>query len=259
VSAEADLLGASLAAERGAQVRLSIIVPVYNERAYVARVVEELMALPLDKEVIVVDDGSKDGTGEILASLQREQHPDLRLIFSERNEGKGSALRRGFAAASGEVVVVQDADMEYSPGDLGRMLRVLEERNASVVYGTRFRPRAPRMALANFVANKILAWMATLLFFQRITDEATCYKMFRRDLLARIRLVARSFDFCPEVTAKVKRLGHHIHEVPIRYTARTRREGRKISWRDGFVAAWTLVKYRFAPKRSFLVGREPGR
>jgi len=238
-------------------VLLSIVVPAHNEESCIASVVRRLHGLPIENEIIVVDDGSSDNTPDILRALQQSDYPDLRPVLVEQNEGKGTALRKGFAAARGDVVVVQDADLEYDPDDLVRMLQVMEQQQAQVVYGSRFLTGRPPMAFPNLVANGILAWMATILFLQRITDEATCYKMFRRDVLDRIVLTARSFEFCPEVTAKVRRVGARIVEVPISYNPRSVAQGKKIGWRDGFVAAWTLVKYRFAAKRSFIVRPNP--
>jgi glycosyltransferase involved in cell wall biosynthesis len=187
----------------------------------------------------VVDDGSKDGTREIL-----RQMPGIVYVEHERNQGKGMAIRTGLARATGEVVVIQDADLEYDPGDFRRMLEPIRYGKAAVVYGSRFLKARPRMRFANYVANRLLAWGATLLFGRRITDEATCYKMFRAEVLREMNLQATRFEFCPEVTAKAMRAGHRILEVPISYRARSVAEGKKISWRDGVSAFYTLLKYR---------------
>jgi len=220
--------------------RVSAIIPAYNEEATIAEVIRRLLALGLDLEIIVVDDASTDSTAEIAGSFG----PPVRVLRQERNEGKGSAIRRALPEVTGGIVVIQDADLEYFPEDLPSLLAPFDDPGVQVVYGTRFRPSAPRMRLANRVANRVLALAARVLFRSDITDEATCYKLFRRDVLMGLDLRCRRFEFCPEATAKVLRQGVRIVEVPIRYEPRTVEQGKKITWRDGIEAVWTLVKYR---------------
>ncbi|MBI3945266.1 MAG: glycosyltransferase family 2 protein [Armatimonadetes bacterium] len=223
---------------------LTIIVPAYNERdtilEAIRRVEEADLGPAVTREILVVDDCSRDGTRELLRAV-----PGIRLLEHARNQGKGMAIRTALAEATGEVVVIQDADLEYDPADFRAMLEPIRYGKTAVVYGSRFLKGRPRMRLANYIANRLLAWSATLLFRRRLTDEATCYKMFRTDVLRAMDLRAERFEFCPEVTAKALRAGYRILEVPISYRARSIAEGKKITWRDGLDAFWTLAKYRF--------------
>ena len=227
---------------------LSVLMPVYNEEDTVVRIVREVLALPLDLELIVVDDGSTDRTRARLRALEAAHDPHLKVVYAPQNAGKGAAIRVALSHARGEVVVIQDADCEYDPRDFGPMLAQIE-RGAAVVYGTRLSPEAARlnheMRDKFYLARRLLPWLTNALYGTRITDEATCYKMFRRDVLQSIPLRCERFDFCPEVTAKVIRRGYKIYETPIRYTARTEAQGKKIGWRDAFDAAWALLKFRF--------------
>ncbi len=220
---------------------LSVIVPAFNEEATIREALRRVLAVPLSKEVIVVDDASTDST----ARIAEEFGPPVRVLRQESNQGKGAAIRRALQEATGDIVVIQDADLEYFPEDLPSLVRPFSDPSVQVVYGTRFRPRRPPMRLANYIANRILALAANLLFRASITDEATCYKLFRRELLLSYGLQCRRFEFCPEVTAKTLRRGIRIVEVPIRYRPRTTDEGKKITWKDGFQALWTLLRYRF--------------
>jgi glycosyltransferase involved in cell wall biosynthesis len=229
--------------------KVSIIIPVYNEFRTFPQVLQRVLAAPLPagctKEIIVVDDGSNDGTQHLL-----DEHTQSGAVVgyhSARNAGKGSALRAGIALASGDVILTQDGDLEYDPADYQRILEPLVAGKADIVYGSRFLGKPIGMALKNRLANWILTNAANLLYDARITDEATAYKAFRSGLLRGVHLECRRFEFCPEVTAKMRRLGYAIHEVPIRYNARGIAEGKKIRARDGFEALWTLVKYRFKP------------
>lgn len=228
-------------------VRVSIIIPVYNEIRSVEEVLRRVIdvALPrgCEKEIIVVDDGSTDGTTALLQQLQRKK--EIRFHTTIVNFGKGAALRVGFRLASGDILVVQDGDLEYDPRDYAKLLMPMLEGSAQVVYGSRFLGELQGMAGANWLANKVLTFLANILFNAKITDEATAYKAFRREVLDRINLRCKRFEFCPEVTAKVRRLGIQIVEVPISYRGRTAAEGKKIRWRDGFEAVWTLLRYRF--------------
>jgi glycosyltransferase involved in cell wall biosynthesis len=235
-------------------VKISIVIPVYNESQNIGEVLARVIAAPLpqgcSKEIIVVDDGSVDGTTELLKAY----NPDAGLILhhSILNLGKGSAIRIGIAKSSGDIILVQDGDLEYDPGEYSRILAPLVRGEQSIVYGSRFQGRPQGMKLANWIANKLLTWSSNILFDARITDEATAYKAFRADVLRSVRLRCKRFEFCPEVTAKLRRLGYRIHEVPISYNARGLMEGKKIRWHDGVQAMWTLLKYRFLPVRSFV-------
>jgi glycosyltransferase involved in cell wall biosynthesis len=223
---------------------LSILIPVYNESATIAATIARVRAvdLPMSREIVAVDDGSTDGTWPLLVSLEG---PDMRLLRHESNLGKGSALRTALAAASGDYCVVQDADLEYAPDDLPAIVAPLLAGEADMVYGSRFLGRPERMKPVFRFGNWVLAWTASLLFGRRVSDEATCYKAFRTSLLKSMNLHCTGFEFCPEVTAKGLRARVRFREVPIRYEARGANEGKKLTWRHGAQAVWTLVKYRF--------------
>lgn len=222
---------------------VSIIIPIFNERELLPIVLEEVRRLPLRKELILVDDHSTDGTREI---LEREKGKgDTRVLFHDRNRGKGAAIVTGLKAATGEIVIIQDADMEYDPRDIVKVVEPIIRGETRVCYGSRFLGRIEGMRLPNRVANYILAWLVTLLYGNRITDEATAYKAFRREVIQSLDLKCQRFEFCPEVTAKVLRRGERILEVPVVYRARTFEEGKKIGYRDFFVAVKTLLRYRF--------------
>ncbi|HSV74954.1 MAG TPA: glycosyltransferase family 2 protein [Chthonomonadales bacterium] len=223
---------------------LTVLMPVYNERATLPEALQRVLAAPVDKEVLVVDDGSTDGTREYLRAEVDGRLPGVRVIYLERNGGKGTAIRAALSLARGEFVVVQDADLEYDPADLPALLEPAQA-GATVVYGTRFRPRTPRMRLPNLVVNRLLAWMVRVLYGCPLTDEATCYKLFLREAILSVPLTCRRFEFCPEVTAKLLRRGHRIVEVPVRYEARTMAQGKKIRWTDAVTAIWTLLRYRW--------------
>ena len=223
-------------------VKVSIIVPVYNEEKTIRELVRRLKEVPLDKEIIIVDDGSTDGTKEILKKIKE---PEFRIISLPHNLGKGAAIRAALPYVQGEAVVIQDADLEYNPSELPRLLKPILEERESVVYGSRFLKGRPRMRPLNFIANKILALTASLLLGRRLTDEATCYKAFKTSLLKSLDLKCKGFEFCPEVTAKIGKRGIKIREIPISYSPRTKKEGKKVNWKDGFIALYTLLKYRF--------------
>jgi len=223
---------------------LSIIIPIYNEVELLPTVLERVRAMTYDpKELILVDDFSQDGTRGILNA--EASRPDTTVLYHERNRGKGAAIRTGLKAVRGDIVIIQDADLEYDPNDIPRVIKPIVEGEAKVSYGSRFLGSVERMRLPNRVANWLLAKTASLLYRHPITDEATAYKAFRRDVIDSIQLNCERFEFCPEVTAKVLRKGEKIVEVPVTFTARKFEEGKKIGWKDFFIAVYTLFKYRF--------------
>lgn len=222
---------------------VTAIVPAKNEQDTIQEVVERLLALPLSIQVVVVDDGSTDQTTTILKGFGDR----ITLLRNEQSGGKGAAIRQALPAARGRVVIIQDADLEYAPEQIPSLVQPILDGKETVVYGTRFSKGMPAgMALPNKVVNKLLAWSVGVLFFRKLTDEATCYKAFRRDILERMRLTCQRFEFCPEATAKAIRLGHRITEIPIDYVPRSKKAGKKIRWTDAPEAFWTLLKHRFS-------------
>ncbi|HET6643889.1 MAG TPA: glycosyltransferase family 2 protein [Fimbriimonadales bacterium] len=221
---------------------VSIILPVYNEKDTLREVIETLLELPIDKEIIVVDDASTDGSADVAAQFGDR----IVLLRQPTNQGKGSAIRAALAAAKGEVAVIQDADLEYDPADLPKLVQPILDGRADVVYGSRFmHGMNSKMAFANRLVNRLLVAAVRVLYFRRITDEATCYKAVRTSVLKSMHLECRRFEFCPEVTAKAIRMGLEIEELPVRYEPRTKGAGKKIRWTDGVEAFWTLLKHRF--------------
>ena len=223
---------------------ISVIIPAFNEEQTIGQVLAALRDLPLEKQIIVVNDGSTDGTYTVLEEL-RATH-ELTVVHCQENRGKGFAIRSGLPHVKGEVVVIQDADMELDPADIPELVKPLEKKNVQVVYGSRFLNGRGNASLQNFIANRILATYTNLLYGCRITDESTGYKAFSTELITRLALTCEGFEFCPEVTAKILRAGYCIHEVPVSYVPRTKKQGKKLRfWLDGLFAAWTLLKYRF--------------
>ena len=226
---------------------VSVIIPAFNEKQTIRQVVDAVYSLPIDKQIIVVNDGSTDGTDKVLEEL-RTAHA-LTVVHCEENSGKGFAIRSGLPHVKGEAVVIQDADMELSPTDLPELLKPFEKEDVQVVYGSRFLSGRGNASLHNFIANRLLATYTNLLYGCRITDESTGYKAFSTELITRLNLTCEGFEFCPEVTAKILRAGYRICEIPVSYFPRTKKEGKKLRfWSDGLFAAWTLLKYRFISK-----------
>lgn len=228
--------------------KLSIVIPVYNERNTILKIFSKIKEIDLGntgKEIIIIDDYSTDGTREILRGLGNEH----KIIYHDRNQGKGAAIRTGLKHVTGDWVIIQDADLEYDPNDYIKLLECARENNALVVYGA-------RRAKANLeggiyssiyfaIGGILVTWLTNFLYKTNLTDESTCYKMFQTDLLRSIPLRCKRFEFCPEVTAKIAKRGIKIYEIPINYYPRHKKEGKKISWKDGLEAIWTLIKYKF--------------
>ncbi len=228
--------------------KLSVVIPAFNERETIRTVIDRVRAVSiegLDTEIIVVDDGSTDGTREILRDLAPAGGPAIVVHLHDRNRGKGAALRTGFAAATGDIVLVQDADLEYDPRDYPRLLSPIMDGRADVVFGSRFVTGEARRVLYfwHFVANRGLTLLSNMLTNVNLSDMETCYKVFRAEVIRRITIEEDRFGFEPEITAKVAALGVRIFEVGISYTGRTYAEGKKIGWRDGVRALWCIVKY----------------
>jgi dolichol-phosphate mannosyltransferase len=248
VSADASTATPELAVctERPPTAALSVLMPIYNERASFINILERVRAVPLDKEILLVDDCSTDGTRELIQAEVDGKFPDVRVFYHDHNQGKGAAIRTAIPHATGTYCIVQDGDLEYDPNDYLPIVEAFKNKQVAAVYGSRFLHGWPQMRPANKLVNKLLAWMVRFFFRTPMTDEATCYKAFRTDVLQSIPLECTRFEFCPEVTAKVIRRGYRIVEVPIRYEARSMAEGKKIRWTDGVAAIWTLIKFRFA-------------
>jgi glycosyltransferase involved in cell wall biosynthesis len=247
---------------QGETLKLSIVIPVYNEIATLREIIRRVNAVTvevptgfgpysdlgevvnIEKEILAVDDGSTDGSREILQ--EEAQQGRVTAFFHERNMGKGAAVRTGFQHATGDFIVIQDADLEYDPREYILLLQPILEGRANVVYGSRFRGGPSKtMFFHHMVGNRLLTLITNILYDTILTDMETCYKCFRAEIIQGMPLHSRAFDFEPEVTAKILKRGHRIYEVPISYTGREFDEGKKISWKDGFAAIWTLIKYRF--------------
>lgn len=224
--------------------KLSVIMPVYNERASLLQAVQGVLAVPLEIELICVDDGSQDGSRELLAELQK-QYPQVRVLLQPHNLGKGAALRRGIREATGDFVIIQDADLEYDPADYKILLDPLLQDKADVVYGSRFLGAAPHRVLYfwHSVGNRLLTLLSNALTNINLTDMETCYKAFRREVIQSIPLEEDRFGFEPEITVKIAKRRLRIYEVGISYWGRTYEEGKKIGWKDGVRAMWCIFKY----------------
>lgn len=225
---------------------LTVVIPCYNEVSSIEPVLRRVTAVGLADEIIIVDDGSTDGTHEVLAKLEAEALPGVRIIYHDKNQGKGAALVTGFRQATSDIILIQDADFEYDPREYPMLLRPLQEGITKVVYGSRFLG-GPRKAMNfwNMVANKMLTLATNVLYNAILSDMETCYKVFMADVVKDMTIRARGFEFEPEFTAKVLKKGIRIYEVPISYNGREWTEGKKIKWTDAPIALWTLLKYRF--------------
>jgi glycosyltransferase involved in cell wall biosynthesis len=225
------------------RITLSVIIPVYNEAATLMKIIERVERVPIDKELIIVDDGSTDGSREIMSRLPAER---ARVILQETNCGKGAAIRAGLPEVTGDLVVIQDADLEYDPGDFLKLLKPIQEGRADIVYGSRFTGERKNMSFLHWVGNRFLTLVTNVLFGTKLSDMETCYKMFRSEIVKNIPLRSHRFEFEVEITAKVLKRKHRIYEVPISYAGREFHEGKKITWRDGITALWNLLRYRFS-------------
>jgi glycosyltransferase involved in cell wall biosynthesis len=223
---------------------LSVIIPVYNEVKTIREIIHRVQATGLADEILVVDDGSTDGTREVLAEITQTE--EIKVIYHERNQGKGKAVRTGIENASEDLIIIQDADLEYDPREYANLLHPIQEGIADVVYGSRFLGAGRRPVLFwNMVANKILTLVTNILYNNILTDMETGYKLFRRQIVQNMTLHARGFEFEPEFTAKILKSKVRVYEVPITFNPRDYDEGKKIKMRDAFIAMWTLIKYRF--------------
>ncbi len=226
--------------------KLSIIIPVFNEKNTILEILKRIETVDLsdfaiEKEIIIIDDGSNDGTRDILKKLENK----YKIIYHGKNSGKGTAIRTGLKEASGDYILIQDADLEYDPKDYRKIIEYAFKNNAEVVYGSRRLNHNNMSNLSFYLGGVFLTQMINFLYGTKLTDEATCYKFFKKEIIKSLTLKCRRFEFCPEVTVKIAKKGIKIYEVSINYNPRSKTEGKKIRWRDGLEALWTLIKYRF--------------
>ena len=228
--------------------KLSVIMPVYNEKDTIRKILEKVRKVNLEKEIIIVDDASLDGTTEMLRrfeSFESKRNADIKIIYHQENQGKGSAIRTALQFVTGDIVIIQDGDLEYSPEDYQKLVEPIISGQTKVVYGSRTLGEGKRSYWRYYWGGRFLSWLANILYGAQITDEPTCYKVFRAEVLKSLDLKCQRFEFCPEVTAKLCKKGYWIKEVPISYYPRKIEDGKKIRWIDGLVAIFTLLKYRF--------------
>ncbi len=222
--------------------KLSIVIPVYNEKETIHQILDKVRSQEIEKEIIIVDDYSTDGTRDILRKLT---YPEVKVFLHEVNRGKGAALRTGFKEATGDIVIIQDADLEYDPNEYKKLIQPIVDNLADVVYGARFLGGPHRVLYFwHYCGNKFLTLLTNILFNINLNDMETCYKVFRKEALAGVEIVSNRFGFEPEITAKMVKSGQRIYEIPISYFGRTYEEGKKITWKDGIVALWTLLRFR---------------
>ena len=238
--------------------KLSIVVPVFNERSYIAEILTRIEAVRHDKEIIVVDDGSRDGTTEILREMDTTRRfPSAQFIFMDRNQGKGAAVRTGIRKASGDIVIIQDADLEYDPSEYPVLIEPIVTGKADVVYGSRFLSGPHRVLFFwHYVGNKTLTILSNMLTNLNLTDMETGHKVFRREVFTKIRIEENRFGFEPEITAKVAKLKYKVYEVPIAYYGRDYSEGKKITWKDGVAALFFILKYSLFRAPGIVSARE---
>jgi glycosyltransferase involved in cell wall biosynthesis len=222
--------------------KLSIVVPIYNEEKTLMTILEKVRAQDFEKEIILVDDGSTDGTREILKSLD---YPEVRVFLQKENQGKGAALRTGFAEVTGDIIIIQDADLEYNPDEYADLIRPIQNGVADVVYGARFLGGPHRVLYFwHYCGNKLLTLITNILYNINLNDMETCYKVFRKEALEGVTTISNRFGFEPEITARMVKSKQRIYEIPISYFGRTYEEGKKITWKDGIVALYTLLRFR---------------
>lgn len=226
---------------------ISVVVPVFNEAETISKIIDQIdaVSMPLEKEIIVVDDSSTDGTREILQNIEKNNSKNIQIIYQGKNQGKGAALKSGFKLAKGDIIIIQDADLEYDPEEYPKLINPILEGKADVVYGSRFISGEPHRVLYfwHSIGNRFLTLLSNMFTNLNLTDMETCYKVFRREILTKIDVREKRFGFEPEITAKVAKLGCRIFEVGISYSGRTYREGKKINWKDGVWALWCIVRY----------------
>src|SRR3989339_783551 len=220
---------------------VSIIMPVFNEKNTIKKVIDKIISLS-PHEIILVDDGSSDGTRDVLEKIKSDK---IKIIFHDKNQGKGAAIRTGLKYMSGDIVTIQDADLEYNPDEIANLVEPINNNEASVVYGSRFLELKEKKYMLHYMGNKLLNFLTNIIYNSKITDMETCYKVFKKDVILSLNLKAKRFEFEPEVTAKILKRKIKIHELPISYKSRSYNEGKKIGWKDGITALWTLLKCRF--------------
>ena len=225
--------------------KLSVVIPVYNEKATLEEIIRRIQATQIEKEIIIVDDGSTDGSNKLSENIAKSSNNSIRVIRHETNKGKGAAIINSMEEVKGDLIIIQDADLEYDPNDYEALLELFKNDHVQVVYGSRNLKKNNRSSFAYYWGGRLLSSITNILYGSNVTDEATGYKVFRTSLLKDLDLKSTGFDFCPEVTAKILRRKIKIYEVPISYNPRLRHEGKKIRWIDGLTAIWVLVKYRF--------------